>query len=305
MPKILLSIGVLIVLSAFSFITLGAFLAGSSPRCTPANNGQTQNCTALSSAERADLTAAITTPLRLPASLIVTVSIIGFIGSVLIVVLTGTVVGGEYGVGTIRVLLTRGPTRTQYLLAKILAILACIAIAMLILVPLGLIVGALYNLFTGTAVDFGFFTGDWLLHAIAYVLLAMLNLFIYALIALWLATLGKSTAAGIAGAIVWLFLEFVFTHLIVPLIANFFPDTIKGYINAIPDYFVGNNISALLTEQTDYLTASLRNASTSASDTASTSGAIPDWRAWIVIAIYLAVFLGITWWVSLERDITN
>jgi ABC-type transport system involved in multi-copper enzyme maturation permease subunit len=305
MPKILLFIGVFTVLIVFSFITLGTFLAGSDQRCTPAANGQTQNCTPLSSAERANIIAAISTPLRLPASLIVTVSIIGFIGPMLIVVLVGTVVGGEYGVGTIRVLLTRGPTRTLYLLAKILAILACIAITVLILTPLGLIAGELYNLSTGIAVDFSFFTGDWVLHAIAYILLAMLNLFVYATIALWLATLGKSTAAGIAGAIVWLFLEFMFTHIFVPLIAGFSPDTTRAFVKAIPDYFVGNNISALLTEQTDYLIASLRNASTSASGTASTAGVIPDWRAWIVIAIYLAVFLGVTWWALRERDITN
>lgn len=301
MPKILLPIAVFIVVIAFSFITLGTFLVGSSQHCTQADNGQTRNCRPLTSAERTDLITAVSTPLRLPASLIVTVAIVGFIGPILIAILVGAVVGSEYGVGTIRVILTRGPTRTQYLLAKMLAILVCIAITMVILIPLGLIVGALYNLSTGIAVDFNFLTGDWVLHAVAYILLATLNLFVYAIIALWLATLGKSTAAGIAGGIVWLFLEFLFTNIIVPLIASFSPDATRNFVKAVPDYFLGNNISALLTRQIDYL-LSLRNASTSAASATST---IPDWQAWLVIVVYLAVFVGTTWWVMQERDITN
>ena len=70
-------------------------------------------------------------------------------------------------------------------------------------------------------------------------------------------------------------------------------------LKAIPDYFVSNNIDALLTEQSNYLIGAGKGVSVSL------TGVIPDGRAWLVIAIYLMVFLGITWWVSLRRDITN
>jgi ABC-type transport system involved in multi-copper enzyme maturation permease subunit len=286
MPKILLPIGMGIIVIAFSFIALGVLVAGSRA----------------SANQPVDLRETVALPLHLPLSLIVTVGIIGYIGPILIAILTGTIVGGEYGVGTIRVLLTRGPTRTQYLLAKTLALLACITITMVILIPLGIIVGALYNLFIGIHVDFTFFTADWTLHAIAYILLAILHLFIYAIIALSLATLGKSTAAGIAGGLLWWFLEGVFTNILAPLIASFTPSATGDFVRTLPDYLVGNNIGALLTEQSDYLTPSLRNASSTATDATST---IPDWRAWLVIAIYFVVFLGTTWWVSQKRDITN
>jgi ABC-type transport system involved in multi-copper enzyme maturation permease subunit len=296
MPKILLPIAVFIVVIAFSFITLGAFLVVSQ-RCTPADNGQ-QNCTPLTSAERAD----VSSPLRLPTSLTISIDVIDVVGPILLIILAGVAVGGEYGAGTIRVLLTRGPTRTQYLLAKILAILACVAITLIILVPLGIILGALYNLFTGINVDFAFFTGDWILHAIVYLLLEILKLFTYTMIALWLATLGRSTAAGIAGGIVWWFLEGLLTTILT-IAGLATPGSAGNFLKAIPDYFLANNFSALLTEQSNYLTSFARNASTSASNAAGTI--IPDWRAWFVIAVYLVIFLGTTWWVSQNRDITN
>lgn len=248
MPKILLPIAVGIIFIAFSFITLGALLSGSSPNCTTANNGQTQNCRPLTSAEHANLVATISTSLRLPTSLTVTANIIDVVGLVLLLILTGVVVGGEYGTGTIRILLTRGPTRTQYLLAKILAILACIAVTMVILLPFGIIIGALYNLFTGIGVDFTFFTGQWVLHAIAYILLETLKIFTYTMIALWLATLGRSSAAGIAGGIVWWFLEGLLGTILVA-VGILIGGSTGDFLKAIPNYFVGNNFSVLLTEQ--------------------------------------------------------
>jgi ABC-type transport system involved in multi-copper enzyme maturation permease subunit len=301
MPKILLPIAVGIVFIAFSFITLGTVLLEASQNCKPTANGQTQTCRPLTSAERTEIIATISAPLRPPTSLTTTVGIIDAVGLVLLIILTGAVVGGEYGAGTIRLLLTRGPTRTQYLLAKLLALLACIAITMVILIPLGIIVGALYNFSTGIAIDFTFFTADWVLHAIAYILLEMLKLFTYTIIALSLATLGRSTAAGIAGGILWWFLE-VLLGGILTAVGLLNPGTTGDFLKAIPQYFVGNNLDALLAEQSDYLTSSVRNVARS---TASTASTIPDWRAWLVIALYLAVFLGITWWVLQKRDITN
>jgi ABC-type transport system involved in multi-copper enzyme maturation permease subunit len=230
------------------------------------------------------------------------VGIIDFIGIILIVILAGTIVGGEYGVGTIRVLLTRGPTRTQYLLAKILALLVCIAITMVILIPIGIIVGALYNLTSGITVDYAFLTSDWILHASAYVLLGMLKLFIYTMLAVWLATLGKSTVAGVAAGIAWWFLETILRPILLG-IAFLNQGTVAGDIlKVVPDYFVGTNIDALLGEQSDYLTSSVTTASTSSGNVTS---AMPDWRAWLVIAVYLVIFLGSTWLVLRRRDVTN
>jgi ABC-type transport system involved in multi-copper enzyme maturation permease subunit len=292
MSKVLLIIGAALIVISFSFIALSVLLTASTPHCTSVGNG-TAHCAQPSGAQLSQLTATAAAPLHLPAALTTTVGIIDTVGVVLIIVLAGTIVGGEYGVGTIRVLLTRGPSRTQYLLAKVLAILASIFVTLVILIPLGIIVGALYNLTTGIGVNFGFFTGAWVLHAIIYILLAALNMFLYALIALGLATLGKSTAAGIAGAVLWWFAEGLL-GTILTLVGVSNPGTLGDILKAIPDYFISNNIGSLLSEQSSYLVSSANNTNT-----------IPDWRAWLVIAAYLVVAFGITWWVLRRRDITN
>jgi ABC-type transport system involved in multi-copper enzyme maturation permease subunit len=290
MSKILLLIGVVMVVAAFSVIALPLLFVN---QCTSSVRGGPSGCP---SPEQ------LAEPLHLPLSLIGAVGVTDFIGIILIAILAGAVVGGEYGVGTIRVLLTRGPTRTQYLLAKILALLACIVITMVILVPVGIIVGALYNLSSGVTVDFAFLTSDWILHAVAYILLAILKLFIYTMLALWLATLGRSPAAGIAGGIVWWFLETILTPILLGIAFLNQGTVIGNILKAVPDYFVGNDIDALLGVQSDYLRSSIRAVSSSSGRFVDV---IPDWRAWLVIAAYLVIFLGSTWLVLRRRDITN
>ena len=71
------------------------------------------------------------------------------------------------------------------------------------------------------------------------------------------------------------------------------PGGFGDFLKTVPDYFLGNNIGALLKEQSSYLTAS------------GSPNAIPDWRAWLVIAVYLVIILGITWLISRSRDVTN
>jgi ABC-type transport system involved in multi-copper enzyme maturation permease subunit len=123
----------------------------------------------------------------------------------------------------------------------------------------------------------------------------------YAMIALWLANLGRSTAAGIAGGLVWWFLEGLLAGVLA-LLATANPGPTGDFIKAIPDYFIATNMNVLLTGQSNYLTSFLGIPSNATGNTASV---IPDWRAWLVIAVYLVVFVGSTWLVLRRRDITN
>src|SRR5947209_16834917 len=67
-----------------------------------------------------------TEALRLPTSLTLIVQLLNTLGQILIIILVSTIVGGEYTSGTIRLMLTRGPTRTQLLLSKLGAAVVCI-----------------------------------------------------------------------------------------------------------------------------------------------------------------------------------
>ena len=96
MSAVLGTIGVLSVVLAFLLITFLAVIF-------------------LGSSATQENVRSISQLLRLPFSLYVTVWVLFTLGQVLIVILVGAMVGGEYGVGTIRLLLTRGPARGQFL----------------------------------------------------------------------------------------------------------------------------------------------------------------------------------------------
>ncbi len=234
--------------------------------------------------------------LRLPTSLSLATVIAENIGRLLIVILAGSIVGGEYSHGTFRLMLTRGPSRSQFVLMKIGAILACIFIGLLLMICIGIVTGLLFTLFTGIAQSFGFLTGAWILHAILYTLATMLDLFIYAMLALCLATLGRSTAAGVAGAIAWVLLEPVVSSLLV-VIGFLNKGSLGRIISAIPDYLIGNNTDALLQNQGQYLFHT--------PVTASTPVPLSNVHALLVLVVYLAIFIGIAWYVTFKRDVVN
>lgn len=308
MSKILLLIAVLIMLITFLLPTLGALANNSSfspVPCTIDRHGH-KHCTSGSLQDHArqviaqEAKEAISAPLRLPNSLSLSVTVINFVGTISLIILTGSIVGSEYGIGTIRLMLTRGPTRTQFFLAKVGTIIICILIIFFLLILVGIIVGALFNLTIGIAVDFHFFTGIWVLHAIFYVLTATLGLFVYAMMALCLATLGKTTAAGMAGALIWWFFESVLSAILTAIGALLGKGPIGNFLQSIPDYFIGNNISALRDHQNQYLINGARQATsmTNVHD-------ISDLHAIIVLAIYIVVLIGVAWWANQQLDVTN
>jgi ABC-type transport system involved in multi-copper enzyme maturation permease subunit len=294
MSRVMSVIAILSVVIVFTMFGLSAALANSAPLSSYTHTiaGQIP----LSEAIQAKQTvlANITEPVRLPNVLFTVTQIIDTVGLALIIILAGTIVGGEYGVGTIRLMFTRGPTRTQFILTKFCAILTCALLCTIALTILGLVLGAFINLTFGINVDMHFFNGAWLLHALLYLTLTALNLFIYAAIAICLSTLGRTTAAGVAGTLIWWVLENILSGILYLLSTAFSQESVGGFLRAIPDYFIYNNLNALLQNQHQYLL----------SDNTSPSQ-IPDVRALTVLAVYLALLIGVTWWVNEKRDVTN
>ncbi len=305
MSKVLSTVSILIMLVSFAGISLGATVVLYSPvenflppQCSSV---QIQPCLShpptdvdLAQAKQAkqETLDNVSGPLRLPASFDLAMQITRTLGLILIIILAGTIVGGEYSVGTIRLMFTRGPTRTQFLLAKIGAILTCVALSFLVLVPLGILTGALLNLITGINVDFSFLTGTWILHAVLDLLVSMLGVFMYTMLAFCLSTLGRATVAGVAGALIWWALEGALSGILV-LVGSLNKGGLGDFVKAIPDYFVGNNIAALTQNQEHYLSPGTLPAQLS------------DLHALLVLAVHLALSIGLAWWVIKRRDITN
>ncbi len=305
MSKVLSIVALIIMILFFCIISIGSFFVLATPAATYltvssclsppaagapcANQSPTQ--AELNQAKLDALTIA-SSPLRLPASLDFAFDVVSTVGLVLIVILTGTIVGGEYGVGTIRLMFTRGPTRTQFFLAKIGAILVCIILGVLVTVPIGILTGALLNLFTGIGINFSLLTASWFLHSILRLFITMLGLFMFAMIALCLATLGRATVAGVTGALVWWGLEVIIGSVLL-LVGNNLGGSLAAVAKAIPNYFITDSINALSQNQSHYLSPTEQ------------AGAVPDWQALIVLAAYLIVLIGVACWVNQKRDVTN
>ncbi len=307
LAKVLLLIGIVIMILGFGVFSLPAIIDASIPveNYTPplckgsANSVQGQclnhipNAADLAKAEQVkDLEVKSgASPLYLPGSLFTATSIIYFIGVMLLIILAGTIVGGEYSGGSIRIMLTRGPTRTQFLLAKIATMLICSALMFIILALAGIITGALLTLLTGARVDFKFLTGTWLVHSILFLFIAALGLFIYSTLAICLSTLGKATVGGVAGGLIWWFMERVLSSIL-PFLGLSNKNPFGNFLSAVPDYFIGNNIGALLNNQEQYMTGGQ-------------AGSISDLHAILVLFVYLVIFIGGTWWINQVRDVTN
>jgi ABC-type transport system involved in multi-copper enzyme maturation permease subunit len=186
---------------------------------------------------------------------------------------------------------TRGPTRLQFLFAKIVAIIVCIVISAVVLAAVGLGVGLLFNVVTGIAPTYTFFTSAWLGHTLLFILYIMLAWFVFAIVALAFGTVGRSTVAGIVGALVWFFMEPILTRILY-LVTQSMTGQLHDFVNAIPDYFVTNNVGTLIQNQKHILFGS-------------DPGTLSDAHVWIVLAVYVVVFLVVSCIVTVWRDVTN
>ncbi|MGH2494973.1 MAG: ABC transporter permease [Ktedonobacteraceae bacterium] len=309
MSKVLGIIVIVLAVLPFALVAVGTFATANAPAGSLApsscqsfsSNGQPQQgpsaCPTPSPSqvaqERQTLVQNTSSPLRLPVSLNVAVQYGLIVGIVLLVILIGTIAGGEYGTGTIRLLFIRGPTRTQFLLAKLGASLVVIFIAVLGMTTLGILTGQLFNPVSGIAQAGDFWSAAWIGHALLYLLIAMLNWFMFAVIAIFFATLGRSTVAGVVAGISWLFAEPI-VGSVLTLLGNLSKGALGDVLKAIPNYFIGDNFSALYSDQGQYL--SFGNAPTPG---------VTAVHAIIVLLVYFVFFIGLAWWINKRRDVTN
>ncbi len=276
MSKVLSVIGIITVIGLFAIFTVVAW--------------QTRNDTS-------PLAQSISEPLRLPFTFYFIAEVLLLLGEVLIVILAAVVVGGEYGAGTVRLMYTRGPSRTQLFLGKIGAILVCIMLGVIGLTVVGIISGGLLNLTTGYTQDFSFFNLIWLGQTLLYLLIIALGLFIYAMMALSISTLGRASAAGITAVLVWSFVIEQVVATVLAELGNAIGGALGKFFEALPDYTIGKNISSLLATQATGVLGPAGPILYSQEES--------TLHALLVLAVYLALFVGLAWWVVLRRDVTN
>ena len=211
------------------------------------------------------------------------------VGTLLLIVLVGALIGSEYAYGTHRLSLARGVGRIQLLAAQV------IAVALLALISSGalMLVGTALGVIGGLAIGAGSALSVAGIGELMTLWLAIaLNVFAYSLIAFCIGTVGRSVAAAVAGPLVYIFVEYVVTNIL-----NLFrdvpnPDATTRFLSSIPDYLLGPNVSELILlsgrrpyELLDY------------------SGHLGAIHAAVVVGLYCALFIGSAALVFRARDV--
>jgi ABC-type transport system involved in multi-copper enzyme maturation permease subunit len=150
---------------------------------------------------------AIVGQLSFPASIGVALGYATFMGVVLLGIAAGVLVGSEYGQGTQRLALSRGVERWQALAAKVGALAVVAGIIVAGMLALGVLVGVTIGPLLGGSLQA--MTAGAVPQLLAYWASVALRLFMYSLIGLFFATLGRSSAGGIGGVLGFVVVEIV------------------------------------------------------------------------------------------------
>jgi len=155
------------------------------------------------------------------------------LGMFLAAFLTASVIGAEYGWGTLRQTLAKGTSRSNYLTAKLLAISIAIIGGVLVVVLVGFIATLITSMLVHGGMEWSGFAG----HFFAPLGRTLLILAVYMAMAAFFAVLLRSSAAGLAVVVVWLIAE--------TIIIGFMGNS-TGWLAEVPNYLIGTNTNELL-----------------------------------------------------------
>jgi ABC-type transport system involved in multi-copper enzyme maturation permease subunit len=227
----------------------------------------------------------------------------GFMGVILLCILSGAVIGSEYAYGTQRLVISRGVSRAQLLAAQV----GSLAILALAVAGFMLVLGALFGLAVGSSLGAPLPTlpGGGLLSIVAYWLVLSLRLFAYSLIALLLATVSSSTAAGIAGSLGYLIVESIALPIVVVIASALTDSSVSKVFEYLPAFFLGPNLDGLLNGVNQSLFDLRGGSSSGGSGSAIVQGGITPLQGLLVALLYCIVLVGVSYWVLRKRDVTH
>lgn len=233
----------------------------------------------LSPTEKADRLTNFTWPTGITRSF----EIGGFLGQIVLVVLAASLVGSEYGWGTVRVMVGTGASRVKLLLAKLLALSLATIVFLLAAAAVGSLASLINTVVGGHTVTLGTVNGAWWGDLALMILRSFFVLWVMAVLAFSIASLTRSVAAGIAVGIGWPFLERILAALL-GLLGN-----IGDEINK---WLISTNTNALVQ----------RNGFGTRSVGSNVPGA---WHAFAVLIVYSAVLLVVAFVAFHRRDIAS
>ena len=224
-----------------------------------------------------------------------------FTGFFLLIV-TARMIGQEYQLGTIRVLLSRGVGRLQLLFAKLLT-MAIIAIILLIV---GIVVNALLTIalvagIAGNLNSLSSLTSQFWSDSVIYVLYVLLNMGVSILLATAAAVIGRASVFGISAALAFFPLDNFGT--VIMLLAN--RVTNSDFWLSITAYFLGPNLNQMPVALTAGRVNTIGFGPLYTTDGANVGhGILVDGTHTLVVAgVYAAIFAAVAIWLTWKRDV--
>ena len=223
----------------------------------------------------------------LPSSLLTALRTSYTTGVILILVLSSTVVGSEYGWGTLRTALAKGPGRWQFLVSKAL-LLALLGLATLLLVSLTVAISSLIAAYL-TIDDTGWFDqrSQWSEFGVILGKTAF-GLVPYMVIGLFFTVLTSSSAGGVSISLAY---YFVVEQIVAPLLSFLF-----DWFDPIFNYVLGHAVDGWMAESGGAVgLAALAN-----------SDGLPSvLHGFLVMLGYIVVAGAASLWLFQRRDVTG
>ena len=207
------------------------------------------------------------------------------IAPILVMILAGSIVGTEYGIGTLRTVLTRGTGRWPLLSSK-LVLLVLIAAAGLVAISLATAVASVVAALIPPSEEGGIAdVGKWSDLGVTF-LKAVYGLAPYVALASLLAVLTQSSSVSISTSLGYYVVELIATPLL----------QLNERLERITDFILGSNVS-------DWMESAFIAVEVNGSGGAAEQ---PDaLQAFVVILAYIVVLSAVVFWIFQRRDIAG
>ncbi|MFC1944237.1 ABC transporter permease subunit [Chloroflexota bacterium] len=223
----------------------------------------------------------------LPGSLSGTLFVAHSIGAVLIIILSASVIGTEYGWGTLRGIMVRGTGRWQHLAGKLLLLSTVAAAALVITVAVTSLSSLLAGALAGEAPTTWGPSPGWGDGAVTLAK-AWMGLIPYVALAAIVTILTSSSAAGIGLGLGYYFVEQIAVTILIYLF---------GWFETVADYLLGYNVTAWM------LSSQLGDGGGIFANDTDISSYPGELHALIVISVYTLAMCAFALWIFRRKDI--
>jgi ABC-type transport system involved in multi-copper enzyme maturation permease subunit len=214
-------------------------------------------------------------------------------GSVILGVLIASVVATEYNWGTVRHAIARGQSREQFLTVKLVGLALFAAMLMFI----GLAWGIASMIWTSNLADLPVTLDPpgaaemSMVDVVVAILRAGMGILPYALLAFALTTIGRSTALGATGIILFIIIESTIIGIF---------EALGGIWEDVLIFTIGQNAASLIAanrvDDGEYASLALRSVPEAAE--------LPDpWLSFVMLCLWCLFLLVLTFWVFGRRDL--